>query len=357
MDNLGGALALYAEQFTFAGDSAAYTLDMAAKALQRVGVSVPATRDEFMRLVEAQDLMTESGRAVYAALLQVAGGMDTVFDAAEQASAAAAEAAKAQAQEAAAKEQRYFDEQRQWQDWAKDLASTARTVRDAWRDVVKGIEAAIKKLRGDIVGDNAAAVRAQYASTLSAARGGDRAAIDALPALAQQLSRIGEGTARSALELARLRGTLAADLESVINAARGSSAARSDDMLSMLGRLQWIRVDPATGSYLLGAGGGGGGFSIGGGAPGFASGGLHSGGWRVVGERGPELEATGPSRIHTGDQLGQAMGVDELRNEVRVMRQEMVAMQHAVVRNTSRMTKLLERVIPEGDALQVRTAT
>lgn len=356
VDNLGGALALYAEQFTFAGDSAAYTLDMAAKALQQVGLAVPATRDEFMRLVEAQDLMTESGRAVYAALLQVAGGMDTVFDAAEQAAAAAAEAAKAQAQEAAAKEQRYFDEQRQWQDWAKDIASTARTVRDSWRDVVKGIEAAIKKLRGDIVGDNAQAVRAQYASTLQAARGGDRAAIEALPALAQQLSRIGEGTARSAYELSRLRGTLAADLESVINAARGSSAARSDDMLSMLGRLQWIRVDPATGSYLLGAGGGGGGFSIGG-APGFASGGLHSGGWRVVGERGPELEATGPSRIHTGDQLGQAMGVDELRDEVRGMRQEMVSMQHAVVRNTSRMAKLLERVIPEGDALQVRTAT
>ena len=31
--------------------------------------------------------------------------------------------------------------------------------------------------------------------------------------------------------------------------------------------------------------------------PGFASGGLHAGGWRIVGERGPELELTGPSRI------------------------------------------------------------
>lgn len=32
--------------------------------------------------------------------------------------------------------------------------------------------------------------------------------------------------------------------------------------------------------------------------PGFADGGHHRGGWRIVGENGPELEATGPSRIY-----------------------------------------------------------
>lgn len=36
--------------------------------------------------------------------------------------------------------------------------------------------------------------------------------------------------------------------------------------------------------------------------PGFASGGDHGGGWRVVGENGPELEATGPSRIFNASQ-------------------------------------------------------
>lgn len=35
------------------------------------------------------------------------------------------------------------------------------------------------------------------------------------------------------------------------------------------------------------------------GVPRFASGGMHSGGWRMVGESGPELEYTGPSRIHS----------------------------------------------------------
>lgn len=36
--------------------------------------------------------------------------------------------------------------------------------------------------------------------------------------------------------------------------------------------------------------------------PGYASGGSHKGGLRIVGERGPELEATGPARIWNADQ-------------------------------------------------------
>lgn len=38
------------------------------------------------------------------------------------------------------------------------------------------------------------------------------------------------------------------------------------------------------------------------GLPGFASGGDHRGGWRIVGENGPELEATGASRIFSASQ-------------------------------------------------------
>jgi hypothetical protein len=40
-----------------------------------------------------------------------------------------------------------------------------------------------------------------------------------------------------------------------------------------------------------------------GGTPSFATGGDHFGGLRVVGERGWELEATGPSRIHSSEDL------------------------------------------------------
>ncbi|MGP9804484.1 hypothetical protein [Paracoccus sp. NSM] len=42
--------------------------------------------------------------------------------------------------------------------------------------------------------------------------------------------------------------------------------------------------------------------------PGFANGGDHAGGLRVVGERGPEIEATGPARYWTADQTKRMLG-------------------------------------------------
>lgn len=57
---------------------------------------------------------------------------------------------------------------------------------------------------------------------------------------------------------------------------------------------------------LLGSLLGGGGF-FGLRIPGFATGGQHGGGWRIVGERGPELEATGPARYFTAAQTQQML--------------------------------------------------
>lgn len=44
------------------------------------------------------------------------------------------------------------------------------------------------------------------------------------------------------------------------------------------------------------------------GIPGFAGGGDHRGGLRIVGERGPELELTGPSRIFSADKTAKMLG-------------------------------------------------
>ena len=66
-----------------------------------------------------------------------------------------------------------------------------------------------------------------------------------------------------------------------------------------------------------------------GGIPKFAAGGMHSGGLRMVGERGPELEATGPSRIFSHNQTSGLFkdpdlkeAVNELRREVSGLRDE-----------------------------------
>ncbi|WP_306823070.1 DUF4214 domain-containing protein [Pseudomonas sp. UMAB-08] len=73
---------------------------------------------------------------------------------------------------------------------------------------------------------------------------------------------------------------------------------------------------------------------------GYASGGFHSGGLRLVGENGPELEVTGPSRIYNANQTASMLnGGDSgaTAAEVRALRQE-------VKDNSTAFWKLLEKM-------------
>jgi trimeric autotransporter adhesin len=56
--------------------------------------------------------------------------------------------------------------------------------------------------------------------------------------------------------------------------------------------------------------------------PGFAAGGMHAGGFRVVGENGPELEYTPPSRIYSAPQTSRMLDTTEVVNEIRALRAE-----------------------------------
>jgi hypothetical protein len=60
--------------------------------------------------------------------------------------------------------------------------------------------------------------------------------------------------------------------------------------------------------------------------PGFASGGMHSGGFRVVGENGPELEAVGPSRIYSNSQTRDLLNMTPMLEELRALRDEVARM-------------------------------
>jgi hypothetical protein len=101
-----------------------------------------------------------------------------------------------------------------------------------------------------------------------------------------------------------------------------------------------------------------------GGVPAFAMGGLHSGGLRIVGERGPELEATGPARYwsaaDTTAMLGNSQRREELlAAEVRALRAEMAnlhAAMAATASHTAKTSRILERVTPDGNSLQTVAA-
>lgn len=82
--------------------------------------------------------------------------------------------------------------------------------------------------------------------------------------------------------------------------------------------------------------------------PAFASGGVHSGGMRIVGENGPEIEYTGPSSIVSNsdsrkmlDNSGVIASVDALRSELR-------AVGVAVAAATQKTAKVLDRWDGQG---------
>jgi hypothetical protein len=64
--------------------------------------------------------------------------------------------------------------------------------------------------------------------------------------------------------------------------------------------------------------------------PAFGYGGTHLGGWRVVGDRGPELEMTGQAQYMTASRV--AMGAGDVITELRALRKEMKDTREQVVK-------------------------
>jgi tape measure domain-containing protein len=85
--------------------------------------------------------------------------------------------------------------------------------------------------------------------------------------------------------------------------------------------------------------------------PQFADGGYHSGGWRVVGENGPELENTGASRIFSNGQSKGLLSTDELVAELQALRAEVRAGQEAIANNTRQTAKILRDVTQDGQSI------
>ena len=84
---------------------------------------------------------------------------------------------------------------------------------------------------------------------------------------------------------------------------------------------------------------------------GFASGGQHEGGWRIVGENGPELEKTGASRIFSNPQSKSLLNMDELIAEQQALRADLRAALGAIANHTLRTAKILRDVTQDGTAI------
>jgi len=106
--------------------------------------------------------------------------------------------------------------------------------------------------------------------------------------------------------------------------------------------------------------------------PGFATGGDFAGGWRIVGENGPELEATGPARIFNANQTLSLMArlaspssnndalaskLDKLCAAVERLEQKNSAENVAQVKQQQTTNDMLQRVIFGGDSIKTTAAS
>jgi hypothetical protein len=100
IQNLGSAAGNYVGKFYTEAERVDLQTQAITKTLGAVGLQLPATRDAFRDLVEAQDLSTESGRRAFTALLASADAFDFVATSAEQAAQKLKQEADARAQSA-----------------------------------------------------------------------------------------------------------------------------------------------------------------------------------------------------------------------------------------------------------------
>jgi hypothetical protein len=209
---------------------------------------------------------------------------------------------------------------------ADSQAQAAAQIKQEWQSVADAILGTMRELRGEILDDsrNFAAEQARFAIATAAARAGDQSAAQQLPDLARSVVDLGKAVTATAAEQALLTARTLASLGQTVN---------------LLDQQYGLDI------------------------PAFASGGYHAGGLRVVGEDGPELEATGPARIFSNGQLRDALQggnlgdeLRALRNEVSALRTENATLQRAIATHTFNTAKTLQRITPDGDAMATRTA-
>ncbi|MFZ6747422.1 phage tail length tape measure family protein [Undibacterium sp. Ren11W] len=212
---------------------------------------------------------------------------------------------------------------------AEKAAQAAQQLASAWQSAVNSMVSEINRLRGLVGGNSAASLanaQSQFSITTAQARAGDQEAFKLLPQLSQTLEKMYEASAGSLAELNRNRNLLAASLEQT---AQGTTK-------------YGVKI------------------------PGFASGGDFGGGLRLVGEHGPEIEATGASRIFNANQTKSMLGgsndalVNALITEVRELKAAMSLLLAPTVENEKNTRKIkdnVQRVTLDGEGMRLETVT
>jgi len=316
-----------------------------------LGVIMPETRSGFRDLIEGIDITTEEGQTLFAQLMQLSGSFAQITPQVGALTLAMQGMVGGITDE------------------INRLLQSSRLMSNL-RTFVSGLLGT--NLSAASASQNLPAQQNAFDQALTAARGGDQAAIRSLPAIARTLLGAAEGQSGSGAEFRAFSGMVQSQLLGVAGAAPSDAQTVALEQL-----LAFLQEGDLTGvgsvdDLLSGFNGGtsalvgsmeilsdmlsdlvneiaGGQSAI----PAFAHGGSHSGGVRLVGENGPELEFTGPSTILSNRITQAAMSPstvssrstdqDRLLQEVSRMRDEQAQIGIQVVVNTKKMASIMKK--------------
>ncbi|HNB42709.1 MAG TPA: phage tail length tape measure family protein [Burkholderiaceae bacterium] len=208
LEGLSQTSSAYFQAYYSEAERAAKATESITGVLGQVGLSLPATRDEFRKLVEAQDLTTEAGRESFAALLKVSGAFAELTPAAEASAQAVAESSKALREQLAGAIDsnigKFLSPDQQTSRQYGQIASSLQAA---------GVDVNVEQLLG--------ATKAQifdFASAFVAAGENSDAAKLAVVNAAGSLADLKDAAAATAKELADQAAALAGELQQAVNA-------------------------------------------------------------------------------------------------------------------------------------------
>jgi hypothetical protein len=288
--------------------------------LGSLNIALPASRQAYRDIVESLDLTTEAGQKTYVAMLQMSEAADQYYQGLEDA------------------QQKLIDAQRGVVDEFQGYVDKLKSARESM------------KMEGQTFAtQQAASARLAFAAVLQQARLGDLSGIGTIDNAMSKLVENANSpnsfrtkqeyeanyykTYNDIAELEKLAGTRLSTEEQTLNTLK--------DQLKVLnqiaGNTDNSRHDffaPITNNYSD--------------VPEFAGGGSFPGGYRIVGENGPELEYTGPSQITSNSQSKALLDNSEVVKELKSLREDIKAYGYAIAKNTGKSSKVLDRFDIDG---------
>lgn len=198
IDTLNQSAATYYQAYYSEAERAQKATTQLTEALASVGVSLPNSRKEYRKLVEAQDLNTEAGRRAFQVLLSMAGAFDAITTAGEQAAEKLAEQQAKTAQERLGLEERLLQVQGKTVELRKREREALDATNRALHDQISAFEdfnTAVEKLRSAAETAMSAVERAVSAQQQSLQKAYD-AQIKSLDAQAKAINSAFDATAK-----------------------------------------------------------------------------------------------------------------------------------------------------------------